>query len=148
MAKHIYKKSNKKRGKSTVKKRATRNRRRKMKGGVSFNEAVTIRPIPYNEYLQDPSRQVIAARTLPFSQTGGKSKRKRGKGKKNRRSKKMRGGSLVGTDLVTGISTSNSNDVLAFGTTGGTQYMMQKMGGEEITTADNLSSDKHMVPMV
>ena len=60
----------------------------------------------------------------------------------------MRGGSLVGTDLVTGISTSNSNDVLAFGTTGGTQYMMQKMGGEEITTADNLSSDKHMVPMV
>lgn len=147
MAKRIYKKSNKKRGKS--KKRVTRNRRRRMKGGVSFNEPITRGQVPYNEYLQDHSRQVIAARTLlPFSQTGGRSKRARGKGKKNRKSKKMRGGSLVGTDLVTGISTSNSNDVLAFGTTGGTQYMLQKMTGEEITTADNLTSDKHMVPMV
>jgi hypothetical protein len=146
MVKHIYKKSTKKRGKS--KKRTMRNRRRKMKGGVTFNDEVTIRPIPYNEYLNDPSRDVITSRTLPFSQTGGKSKRKRGKGKKIRRSRKMKGGSLVGTDLVTGISTSNSNDVLAFGTTGGSQYMLQKLSGEEITTGENLTSDKHMVPMV
>lgn len=151
MGKHIYKKTNKKHGKSKSKKRNTRNRRNKMRGGVSFNSEVgTFRPIPYNEYLNDPSRDVITSRTLPFSQTGGKSKRRRGKGKgkKLRKSKKMKGGSLVGTDLVTGISTSNSNDVLAFGNTGGSEYMMQKLTGQEITTADNLSSARHMVPMV
>ena len=148
MVKHIYKKTNKKRGKT--KKCSTRNRRRKIRGGVSFNEVVTSHPIPANEYLNDPSRDVITSRTLPFSQTGGKSKRRRGKGKgkKSRKSRKMKGGSLTGTDLVTGVSTSNSNDVLAFGTTGGSEYMMQKMTGQEINTADNLSSDKHMVPMV
>ncbi len=112
----------------------------------------TFRPIPYNEYLNDPSRDVISSRTLPFSQTGGKSKRKRSKkgkkGKKIRKSRKMRGGSLIGTDLVTGINTSNTNDVLAIGQTGGTDYMLRTLTGEEIPTATNLSSDITNVPMV
>jgi hypothetical protein len=149
MVKSIRKKTYKKHGKSK-KRTNTRNRRRKIKGGVSFNDAVTSHPIPANEYLNDPLRDGISSRTLTFSQTGGKSKHRRGKGKgkKPRKSKKMRGGSLIGTDLVTGVSTSNTNDVLAFGGVGGTQYMMQKLSGEEITTADNLTSDKQMVPMV
>ena len=98
MVKHIYKKTNKKRGKS--KKCSTCNRRRKIRGGVSFNEVVTSHPIPANEYLNDPSRDVITSRTLPFSQTGGKSKRRRGKGKgkKSRKSRKMKGGSLKGNN--------------------------------------------------
>ena len=153
MNKRIYKKSLKKRIKG--KKRSTQNRRRKMKGGISFNTPIdSFRPIEYNHYSGgDPSRDVISSRTLPFSHTGGKSKRKRGKkgkkGKKVRKSRKMRGGgSLIGTDLVTGVSTANQNDVLAFGSTGASEYMVDKITGQEIPTANNLTPDNHMVPLV
>ena len=152
MHKRIYKKSLKKRIKG--KKRATQNRRRKIRGGVSFNtEAGSFRPIPYNSYSGgDPSHDGISSRTLPFSQLGGKSKRKRGKkgkkGKNIRKSRKMRGGSLVGTDMVTGINTSSSNDTLAFGSTGGSQYMLDKMSGTEIPGGSALIPQSHMVPLV
>ena len=49
--------------------------------------------------------------------------------KKVRKTKrrKMKGGSLIGTDLLTGSNTSDTNNVLAFGTTGGTQYMLNTL---------------------
>ena len=149
MGKHIHKKTNKKHGKSK-KRTNTRNRRRKIKGGVSFNDAVTSHPISPNGYMNDPSHGGISSRTLPFSQLGGKTTRRRGKGKgkKSRKSKKMKGGSLTGTDLITGINTSGSNDALAFGGIGGSQYMMEKLSGGEMTTASNLTSENHLVPMV
>jgi hypothetical protein len=151
MNKRIYKKS----AKNNIKRRrkSTRNHRKKMRGGVTFNSPIdSFRPIPPNTYENDPSRDVTTARTLPFSQLGGKSKRKRGKkGKKMKRvrkSRKMRGGSLVGTDMVTGVNTSSSNDVLAFGSTGGSQYMLDKMSGTEIPGGSALIPQSHMVPLV
>ena len=148
MNKRIYKKS----AKNNIKRRrkSTRNHRKKMRGGVTFNSPIdSFRPIPPNTYENDPSRDVTTARTLPFSQLGGKSKRKRGKkGKNIRKSRKMRGGSLVGTDMVTGINTSSSNDVLAFGSTGGSQYMLDKMSGTEIPGGSALIPQSHMVPLV
>ena len=85
MNKRIYKKS----AKNNIKRRrkSTRNHRKKMRGGVTFNSPIdSFRPIPPNTYENDPSRDVTTARTLPFSQFGGKTKRKRGKrGKKMKR---------------------------------------------------------------
>ena len=62
------------------------------------------------------------------SKKGGK------KTRKSRRKRKMKGGSLVSTDLVTGVSTSETNDVLAFGTSGGSVYMLDKLTGEPINS--------------
>ena len=149
MHKRIYKKSVKNRIKR--KRRSTRNRRRKIRGGVTFNSPIdSFRPIPQNTYDNDPSRDVTTARTLPFSQIGGKTKRKRGKKRRGqfRKSRKMRGGSLVGTDMISGINTTHSNNTLAFGTTGGSEYMLDKITGQEIPTGDNLMPDRHMVPLV
>ena len=56
------------------------------------------------------------------------------KTRKSRRKRKMKGGSLVSTDLVTGVSTSETNDVLAFGTSGGSVYMLDKLTGEPINS--------------
>jgi hypothetical protein len=151
MNKRIYKKS----AKNNIKRRrkSTRNHRKKMRGGVIFNSPIdSFRPIPSNTYENDPSRDVTTARTLPFSQFGGKTKRKRGKrGKKMKRvrkSRKMRGGSLVGTDMVSGINTSHSNNMLAFGTTGGSEYMLDKITGQEIPGGSALTPESHMVPLV
>jgi hypothetical protein len=58
------------------------------------------------------------------------------------------GGSLIGTDLVTGVSTANQNDVLAFGSTGGSQYMVDKMTGTDIPAGSTLTPQTHMVPLV
>ena len=46
----------------------------------------------------------------------------------------MKGGSLVGTDIVTGLNTTDTNSVMAFGTTGGTDFMK-----DTITTAENIA---------
>ena len=70
------------------------------------------------------------------------------KNKKSRRKIKMKGGSLVGTDLVTGINTTDTNEVLAFGTTGGTNYMLDTLSAKQIDSGEFLSPDLRPIPMV
>jgi hypothetical protein len=142
-----------------IKKKLTKSNRRKMTGGVSFNtpSGSFTNPIEYNRYDGgDPSRDVIASRNLPFSHIGGKTRRKRhnkkrtGKKIKRRRgkSRKMRGGgSLVGTDIVTGLNTSNTNQILAFGTTGGSEYLMNEITEQDAENGSNLIPKDHMIPM-
>lgn len=150
-----------KRGLRKVKKvKRTRCNRRKMTGGVSFNTPTGsfTNPIEYNRYEGgDPSRDVIASRNLPFSLVGGKTRRKRRNkrrtGKKIRRmrrkSRKMcgGGGSLVGTDIATGLNTADTNQTLAFGTTGGSEYILNTITGRDIVDGDILIPKDHMVPM-
>jgi len=138
----------------------TRCNRRKMTGGVVFNTPTGsfTNPIEYNRYEGgDPSRDVISSRNLPFSHVGGKTRRKcrnkRRTGKKLRRrrrkSRKIRGGggSLVGTDIATGVNTANTNQALAFGTTGGSEYILNTLTGKDVIDGDNLIPKDHMVPM-
>jgi len=142
-----------------IKKKLTKSNRRKMTGGVSFNtpSGSFTNPIEYNRYDGgDPSRDVIASRNIPFSHIGGKTRRKRhnkkrtGKKIKRRRgkSRKMRGGgSLVGTDIVTGLNTTNTNQILAFGTTGGSEYLMNEITEQDAENGSNLIPKDHMIPM-
>ena len=142
-----------------IKKKLTKSNRRKMTGGVSFNtpSGSFTNPIEYNRYDGgDPSRDVIASRNIPFSHIGGKTRRKRhnkkrtGKKIKRRRgkSRKMRGGgSLVGTDIVTGLNTSNTNQILSFGTTGGSEYLMNEITEQDAENGSNLIPKDHMIPM-
>jgi hypothetical protein len=77
------------------------------------------------------------------------SKNKGGKkSRKSRRKRKMKGGSLIGTDLLTGINTTDTNSALAFGTTGGTNYMLDTITAKEVNTGDYMSPDLKPVPMV
>ena len=57
------------------------------------------------------------------------------------------GGSLIGTDIVTGVNTNNNNQVLAFGTTGGSEYMLNTITGRDVVDGDNLVPKDQMVPM-
>lgn len=76
-------------------------------------------------------------------------KMKKNKTRKRRtKQRKMRGGSLVGTDLITGTNTSNTNDVFAFGTTGGSEYMTSSIMGEPLESNLITASQNKMVPMV
>ena len=138
----------------------TRCNRRKMTGGVVFNTPTGsfTNPIENNRYEGgDPSRDVISSRNLPFSHVGGKTRRKcrnkRRTGKKLRRrrrkSRKIRGGggSLVGTDIATGVNTANTNQALAFGTTGGSEHILNTLTGKDVIDGDNLIPKDHMVPM-
>ena len=70
------------------------------------------------------------------------------KSRKSRRKRKMKGGSLVGTDLLTGINTTDTNSALAFGTTGGTNYMLDTITAKEVSTGDYMNPDLKPVPMV
>ena len=78
-----------------------------------------------------------------------KMNKKRGKkSRKSRRKRKMKGGSLVGTDLLTGINTTDTNVVLATGTSGGTNYMLDTLTAKEVSTGDYMSPDLRPVPLV
>lgn len=70
------------------------------------------------------------------------------KSRKSRRKRKMKGGSLIGTDLLTGINTTDTNSALAFGTTGGTNYMLDTITAKEVNTGEYMSPDLKPVPMV
>lgn len=76
------------------------------------------------------------------SKKGGK------KARKSRRKRKMKGGSLVGTDIVTGLNTTDTNAALAIGTTGGTNYMLDTITAKEVSTGDYMSPDLRPVPLV
>jgi hypothetical protein len=122
--------------------------RRKMKGGVAFNTSFSTSSLPSSNYIplnpnvnDNPSWNQIDARLLPAIK-GGKKRRK------SRRKRKMKGGSLIGTDLLTGINTTDTNSALAFGTTGGTNYMLDTITAKEVNTGEYMSPDLKPVPMV
>ena len=73
---------------------------------------------------------------------GGKKRRK------SRRKRKMKGGSLVGTDIVTGLNTTESNNVMAFGTTGGTDFMKDTILAKGIDSGPYLSEKTVPDPML
>jgi len=111
---------------------------KKQKGGVSFNAPISLDTIsnytyPYNMRTDDPQapNMVTDARILNCSTAenaniygGKKSKQSRRKGAskntKKRRSKKQKGGSLNYSLLP---DTCKTNDVLAFGSSGGSEYI-------------------------
>lgn len=143
--------------------KGTKRRRgcKKRGGGTSFNEPLNLSKIPSADYIprnENDEPNPISSRILPPILGGGKKRRpkqtkgrKGGKGKKVtfKKSRRMKGGSLTGTDLVTGVNTTNSNDVLAFGTTGGTDYMYDKLSGSSIPSGAHMqSTDDMMVPLV
>ena len=73
-------------------------------------------------------------------------------GKKSRKLRKKRkmkgGGSLVGTDLITGLNTTNTNSVIAFGTTGGTEYMYNTLAGKSIDSGPYMSPETPVEPVL
>jgi hypothetical protein len=96
--------------------------------------------VPINR--DDNTEQKVYKLTEPTENKGGK------KTRKSRRKRKMKGGSLIGTDLLTGINTTDTNSALAFGTTGGTNYMLDTITAKEVNTGDYMSPDLKPVPMV
>ena len=150
------------RKKQTINKRNTKNgrkkrtvRRRKMKGGVSFNDPVNpsnYPSYPLNMYNGgDPRNDMIDSRLLQNMTSGGRkkvSRRNRTKRSRRRRRHKMKGGSLMGTDLLSGLTTSTSNEMSSFGTTGGTNLMYDKITGSSIPDGPALHTERVMVPIV
>jgi len=141
-------------------------KRRTKRGGASFNEPLDLSKIPESDYI--PLNKGVEPNPISSRLLVGGKKRKSGRGKSKRRktnrrkgkskkgvfkkSKKMHGGvggSLVGTDLLTGVNTTNSNDVFAFGTTGGSEYMSDKLTGNSVPTGAHMqSTGDMMVPLV
>ena len=151
----------KRRGKRTISKRKAKNdrktrtvRRRKMRGGVSFNDPVNpsnYPSYPLNMYNGgDPRNDMIDSRLLPTMTSGGRkkvSRRNRTKRSRRRRHHKMKGGSLMGTDLLSGLTTSTSNEMSSFGTTGGTNLMYDKITGSDISGGSAMHAERVMVPI-
>jgi len=131
---------------------------RKMRGGVSFNDSLATSSLPNSTYYSlneytggDPSRDIISSRLLP-NMAGGKnrkhvSRRNRTKRSRRRRTAAMRGGSLIGTDLLTGLNTSTTNDALAFATTGGTAHMYNSLTATANPGGPELQPSTPMVPV-
>jgi len=146
LTKKHYKKRSAKQKKS---KRGRRTKRiyKKMKGGVSFNPVFHTSSLPSNTYYElnkyEPdlqrSPELVDARLLP-TMKGGKKKRK------SRRKRKMKGGSLIGTDILTGLNTTDTNSVLAFGTSGGTKYMLNELKAGPVESGPYLSSRTDVNP--
>ena len=149
------------RKKQTINKRKTKNgrktrtvRRRKMRGGVSFNDPVNpsnYPSYPLNMYNGgDPRNDMIDSRLLTNMTSGGRkkvSRRNRTKRSRRRRRHKMKGGSLLGTDLLTGLTTQTSNSMSSFGTTGGTNLTMAELTGSDISGGSALHTERVMVPI-
>jgi len=158
---YITMSTQKRRGKRTISKRKAKNgrktrtvRRRKMKGGVSFNDPVNpsnYPSYPLNMYNGgDPRNDMIDSRLLQNMTSGGRkkvSRRNRTKRSRRRRRHKMKGGSLMGTDLLSGLTTSTSNEMSSFGTTGGTNLMYDKITGSDISGGSALHAERVMVPI-
>lgn len=127
--------------------RSTKRIYKKMKGGVSFNPVFHAGSLPSNTYYElnkyEPdlqrSPELVDARLLP-TMKGGKKRRK------SRRKRRMKGGSLIGTDLTTGLNTTNTNSALAFGTSGGTKYMLNELTAEPSESGSYLSSRTDVNP--
>ncbi len=93
-----------------------------------------------DQNIQQPNSFYVL--TTDFEKKGGK------KSRKSRRKRKMKGGSLVGTDLITGLNTTNTNSVIAFGTTGGTEYMYNTLAGKSIDSGPYMSPETPVEPVL
>ena len=158
---YITMSTQKRRGKRTISKRKAKSsrkkrtvRRRKMKGGVSFNDPVNpsnYPSYPLNMYNGgDPRNDMIDSRLLQNMTSGGRkkvSRRNRTKRSRRRRRHKMKGGSLMGTDLLSGLTTSTSNEMSSFGTTGGSNLMYDKITGSAIPEGPAMHAERVMVPI-
>ena len=121
---------------------------KKMRGGVAFNDPVDINNKSYhlpplNSYENDPQNTLTSSRLLSQPSFFGGKRRKT-----VRRNKKMRGGNLIGTDILTGVNTTSTNQALAFGTTGGTEFMAKTLTAEPISSGDAMIPKETMVPLV
>lgn len=92
-----------------------------------------------DQNIQQPNSFYVL--TTDFEKKGGKKK-------KRRTQRKMKGGSLVGTDLITGLNTTNTNSVIAFGTTGGTEYMYNTLAGKSIDSGPYMSPETPVEPVL
>ena len=147
-SKRKTKKSKRKTNKSKRKTNKSKRKTKKMHGGVSFNDPVDINNKSYNlpplnTYENDPQNTLTDSRLLPSPSFFGGKKRKTA-----RRNRKMRGGSLIGTDILTGLNTTMTNGALAFGTTGGTEFMAKTLTTEPISSGDAIIPKDTMVPLV
>ena len=157
MAKQIKKTRNKKcfscKSKKNYKKickksKKSKRKSKKMRGGVAFNDPVDINNKSYhlpplNSYENDPQTTLTSSRLLPQPSFFGGKRRKT-----VRRNKKMRGGNLIGTDMLTGVNTTSTNQALAFGTIGGTEFMAKTLTAEPISSGDAMIPKDTMVPLV
>ena len=140
--KRIYKKNVQK---SKRKIKESKRKTKKMRGGIAFNDTarlgeLTFKHVPLNTY-DDQIRDGINSRLIPMH--GGRKTRKNSK-----KNGKMKGGNIMATDVTTGISTPISNDVLAFGTTGGTEYMYGKLMGEPVNTGSEIQPENIKTTLV
>lgn len=123
---------------------------KKMKGGIGFNPVFSTDQLPndryydLNKYVPDLQRspEVVDSRLLP-NMIGGKTRKRR---RNKYRKRKMRGGSLIGTDLATGINTTNTNDVFAFGSSGGTKFMYDTINAKPIDNGPHMSYITNVEP--
>lgn len=141
------KKSYKKLCKKCPLRKKLKRKTKKMHGGVAFNEPVDINNKSYNlpplnSYENDPQNTLTDSRLLPAPSFFG------GKKRKSARRRKMKGGSLIGTDILTGLNTTMTNEALAFGTTGGTEFMAKTLNTEPISSGDAIIPKDTMVPLV
>lgn len=141
------KKSYKKLCKKCPLRKKLKRKTKKMHGGVAFNEPVDINNKSYNlpplnTYENDPQNTLTDSRLLPAPSFFG------GKKRKSARRRKMKGGSLIGTDILTGLNTTMTNEALAFGTTGGTEFMAKTLNTEPISSGDAIVPKDTMVPLV
>ena len=156
MAKQIKKTRNKKcfscKSKKNYKKickksKKSKRKSKKMRGGASFNDPVDINKSyhlpPLNSYENDHQTTLTSSRLLPQPSFFGGKRRKT-----VRRNKKMRGGNLIGTDMLTGVNTTSTNQALAFGTIGGTEFMAKTLTAEPISSGDAMIPKDTMVPLV
>ena len=91
---------------------------------------------------EDNKEDIINIINGNMNQNGGKKKKRKTK------RRKMKGGSLIGTDVVTGLNTTGTNSALAFGTSGGTNYMLDTLTAKEINSGDHMSPDLRTIPLV
>tara|TARA_A100001015_G_C14992062_1_gene714416 strand:+ start:339 stop:809 length:471 start_codon:yes stop_codon:yes gene_type:complete len=156
MAKQIKKTRNKKcfscKSKKNYKKickksKKSKRKTKKMHGGVAFNDPVDINKSSYNlpplnTYENDPQNTLTDSRLLPAPSLFG------GKKRKIARRRKMKGGNLIGTDMITGLNTTMTNEAIAFGTTAGTEFMAKTLNTEPISSGDAIVPKDTMVPLV
>lgn len=141
------KRKSKRNKKSKRKTKKSKRKTKKMHGGVAFNDPVDINNKSYNlpplnSYENDPQNTLTDSRLLPEPSLFG------GKKRKTARRRKMKGGSLIGTDMITGLNTTMTNEALAFGTTGGTEFMAKTLNTEPISSGDAIVPKDTMVPLV
>lgn len=109
-----------------------------------YPELATPKLLKYAETNSDEDNKEEIIQMIKDNMQQKRGKKKKGKTK----GRKMTGGSLIGTDLLTGLNTTDTNSVLAFGTTGGTNHMLDTLTAKQIDSGEFLSPDLKPIPIV